>query len=256
MKANRELVQLLCPYGNWSHSKGMQLVDKTSAEKIRNSFMRGFDRIWGVPIYIGHPDDSPSNKRPQAVGKIESICVTEEGIAVSAIYSEKAFEKIESGKLKWLSPRWQMQKLKDGRFRPIRLISVGMTNNPNIPKSGTILSSKKASDANFALASQRVKGAASKCQAFARKLEETALSAEKISDDSRALKIQRIDQALKKLKEKPAPQELADMAIRRSKETGEAYYEAFAAIRRKFYGANSAKKIGASRASANTKQKI
>ncbi|MBS1485446.1 MAG: hypothetical protein HP060_01430, partial [Opitutales bacterium] len=50
MKANRELVQLLCPYGNWKHSKGMQLVDKTSAEKIRNSFMRSFDRIWGVPI--------------------------------------------------------------------------------------------------------------------------------------------------------------------------------------------------------------
>lgn len=253
MKANRELVQLLCPYGNWKHSKGMQLVDKTSAEKIRNSFMRSFDRIWGVPIYIGHPDDSPSTKKPQAVGKIESICVTDEGIAVSAIYSEKAFEKISGGKLKWLSPRWQMQKLQDGRFRPVRLISVGMTNNPNIPKSGTILSAKKAEMLNLSAAASMVKNAASSCKQVAEKLGQTSKSADEISREGKSIKMRRIDAALEKLKQKPSPQELAEMAIQRSKETGEAYYEAFAAIRRKFYGTNSAKKIGANPSVTNKK---
>jgi hypothetical protein len=34
---------------------------------------------------------------------------------------------------KFLSPRWQMHPLGDGTFEPVRLLSVGLTNHPNIP---------------------------------------------------------------------------------------------------------------------------
>lgn len=231
----------------------MQVVDKTCAEKIRNSFMRSFDRIFGVPIYIGHPDDSQSKQKPKAVGKIESICATDEGIAISAIYSDNAFEKISSGTLRWLSPRWQMQKLNDGRFRPVRLISVGMTSNPNIPKSGTILNSKKFDKESFLSVAKKVKKVAADCKQVELKLEETKLNTQKISESSKSLKVQRIDEALEKFKRKPEPFELAEMAIQRSKETGESYLESFAAIRRKFYGVNSAKKVEAKDASVINK---
>lgn len=249
MTANKELVQLLCPYGNWNHAKGMQLVDKTAAQKIRNSFMRSFDRIWGVPIYIGHPDDNPTLIKPKAVGKIESICITDEGIAISAKYSQSAYKKIAEGSLKWLSPRWQMQRLEDGRFRPVRLISVGMTNNPNIPKSGTLLSANSVGKAPFLNAVKIVKKSALVCKKADECLQKAKLNSQNITGSARSLKLQKIDESLAKFKSKPRPDELAEMAIQRSKQTGETYLDSFSALRRKFYGTNSANKNEASNAS-------
>ena len=34
MKFDREILQVLCPYGKWRHAKGMQIVDEESAKKM------------------------------------------------------------------------------------------------------------------------------------------------------------------------------------------------------------------------------
>ena len=38
-----------------------------------------------------------------------------------------------------MSPRWEMQSLGNGMYRPVRLVSVGLTNNPNIKGCGIII---------------------------------------------------------------------------------------------------------------------
>ncbi|MBO6102207.1 MAG: hypothetical protein J6P03_03010 [Opitutales bacterium] len=233
MDRGKSALQLLCPFGNWSHKKGMQIVDKTAAQKLRDSFMRGFDRIFGVPIYIGHPDDA--GKPAKAVGRIESISVTDEGIAVCARYSESAYAKITSGKLKWLSPRWRMQALKNGAFRPVKLISVGMTDNPNIPNSGAILSSENRrldAGSKKILELQRLSSSALK------KAERLEKSSAEISEKSARLNRDFLDSQIQKNANPPDPCELASLAIARSKKTGEPYIESFCAVRRKYYGSN------------------
>jgi hypothetical protein len=40
---------------------------------------------------------------------------------------------LENAHYKHLSPRWAMRALPDGCFEPVRLLSIGLTNTPNIP---------------------------------------------------------------------------------------------------------------------------
>lgn len=234
MKTNSEsVIQLLCPYGDWSHKYGMQCVDKIAGQKIEKAFNKSFDRFFGLPIYIGHPDDKASAKKAKAVGKIESVAATEEGIAISAKYSEDAYKKLSGGKLKWLSPRWRMEELGEGRFRPIKLISVGMTNNPNIPRSGALLKTEnfltKKSLENFGSAKKS-------CENLKKKIDECGRKTSEISRTSRRIKKEDIDRRIKDFKKTPEAHELASMAMERSKKTGETYIQSFAAIRRKYFG--------------------
>lgn len=135
MKSDRELLQVLCPFGEWPHAKGMQVVDEESARKMKRA--AAWSAAVGIPIYVGHPDDE--GIRAEAVGRIKRICPTNDGIAVVAAYPQKTYEKIVRGEFSAMSPRWRMQKLGDGRYRPVKLLSVGLTNNPNISESGKIL---------------------------------------------------------------------------------------------------------------------
>ena len=135
MKSDRELLQVLCPFGEWPHAKGMQVVDEESARKMKRA--AAWSAAVGIPIYVGHPDDE--GIRAKAVGRIKRICPTNDGIAVVAAYPQKTYEKIVRGEFSAMSPRWRMQKLGDGRYRPVKLLSVGLTNNPNISESGKIL---------------------------------------------------------------------------------------------------------------------
>ena len=243
------MLQLLCPYGNWAHKNGMQVVDKTAAEKIRNAFMQSFDRIWGVPIYIGHPDDGNTPAKAKSVGRVESVSVTEDGIAISARYRGDAYEKISSGRLKWLSPRWRMEKLDDGTFRPVRLISVGMTDNPNIPGSGSPLKSAAAAEAEE---SGGVRRASMECRRLGESIARTREAAGLIAAESSRLRRERIDRGIRDMAAKPAPHELARMALERADRTGESYLESFTALRRKHYGKT---KFGAPKSPANQRKK-
>lgn len=233
----KELLQLLCPFGNWPHAKGMQVVDEEAAQKMRKNFARSLAGIFGgLPIYIGHPDDGGGAKaRP--VGRIERICVTAGGIAVCARYGEEAFFKIASGELKNLSPRWRMQDLGGGFFRPVRLVSAGLTNSPNIPRSGEILEAR--APLNFGMA--EMPSLKNSLNEIAKKTAACAEAAARISAEAARIKNESIDAGIARLSQRPQAFELAAMALRRAKETGEDYAASFAKIRRKFYGANAAK---------------
>ena len=148
--ASTEILQLLCPFGNWPHPRGMQVVDETAAKKMRKNFLWSFARIFGgLPIYIGHPDDGGKRPELRPVGRIERICITPQGIAICARYAGDAFFKIANSGLRSLSARWQMQDLGGGFFRPVRLISAGLTDSPNIPQSGGILAARQCAKAPF-----------------------------------------------------------------------------------------------------------
>ncbi len=91
----------------------------------------------GLPIYVGHPDDAqyanqPGHTDTRAHAWITDVEKRDDGLYIKPKWSNTGKEIIENAHFKYLSPRWIMRKLANGIYEPIRLTSVGLTNNPNI----------------------------------------------------------------------------------------------------------------------------
>lgn len=129
----------LVPFGEFPHKQGLQLFDRTAAEEIvkaHNSALAKLTRLvtgGSYPVYVGHPDlpgSKDTDKR--AYGWIENMRVTDEGLHLSAKWSDAGRELVENAHFKFYSPLWWTKKVKGG-IRPIALKSMGLTNDPNIP---------------------------------------------------------------------------------------------------------------------------
>ncbi len=128
------------PFGEYPHKQGLQIFDRTAAEGIvasHNSLPSRFKRfVTGAnsyPVYVGHPDlpgSKDADKR--AYGWIESMAVENDGLRLGVKWSEEGQKMVANAHFKYYSPYWWMKK--DGKgFRPSSLISMGLTNQPNIP---------------------------------------------------------------------------------------------------------------------------
>lgn len=231
MKFDREILQVLCPYGKWRHAKGMQIVDEEAAKKMGRAAIG--NAIFPIPIYVGHPDEDNSAKA-RAVGRIKRIIKTRDGIAVLAAYPQKTYDEIVGGKYAAMSPRWKMQNIGGGNYRPVKLISVGLTNNPNIAESGKILGFGRphSRDAEaLGDASKRISKAATG-------VSECAKRAAELDDGLRRIGVSERMRARKKSEEnRNTPKRdcatLAEMARERSRRLGEPYTKSFAEIKKR-----------------------
>ena len=239
----RRMLQVLSPYGNWSHPRGMQVVDRKSAENMRKAFGGAISKLCGkrLPIYIGHPDDkmSAKNKLPKPVGFILQILPTEGGIAVETEYPETTYSEIISGKYEGLSARWEMSQIDEDTYTPIRLISAGLTNTPNIPGSGKILSADthggKACNLTESLA--RAKQSSQSCRSVLlsarRCLAKARENSASIKEAGIRARMQmRASKCCAHSKETITPAELSQMALERSRALAEPYSRSFAILRR------------------------
>jgi hypothetical protein len=138
-----ELIQL-SPFGRFEHTKGYQKVDPESASAMVNNFNSFLSRLGrrfaGVPFYVGHPDvpewqNYYSDKR--AYGWVTELIAKEDGLYGKVKWSKAGQEILENAHFKFLSPFWEAAKISEengrGVYRPSRLISVGLTNEPNLP---------------------------------------------------------------------------------------------------------------------------
>lgn len=135
--SNIEWIKLV-EFGQYQHPKGLQIVDRSAAEAIieyfsslRGKFMRKF---LGLPIYVGHPDDPEYDEshNKTVYGRIENMKIEDNALWILSHWTEVGRKIFYNGFLKYLSPRWMMKKLNDEVFLPIRLLSVGLTNHPNL----------------------------------------------------------------------------------------------------------------------------
>ncbi len=134
----------LVEFGQYQHSKGLQVVDRDSAENmveyfhsLRGKFMR---RFLGLPIYIGHPDDPEYTDRQDKTiyGRIENLKIEDDALWILSRWTSMGKKIFGNKFLKYLSPRWMMKKLSDKIFSPVRLLSVGLTNHPNVRCEHTV----------------------------------------------------------------------------------------------------------------------
>lgn len=132
----------LVDYGEHPHRLGMQVITEESAREM----VKNFHSLWGkftrkfrgVPIYIGHPDDphfqgKPGHSDTRAYAWVKDIAARHDGIWILPKWSEAGRDLLKNAYFKFLSPRWEMTPLGAQRFAPRALVSIGLTNNPNIP---------------------------------------------------------------------------------------------------------------------------
>lgn len=127
----------LSKYGNFPHAQGLQRFFKADAVNLVNEFnglLRTPQRLLGLPWYIGHPDHPQFKTRytdTKAYGRIKGLEAREDGLFANVKWSPAGEELIRSEAFHGHSMNWGC-KLINGAYVPVRLKSVGFTNEPNI----------------------------------------------------------------------------------------------------------------------------
>jgi hypothetical protein len=131
----------VAPYGDHPHERGLQCFSKAAAERLVKRFKGWFGipflRFTRVPVYIGHPDDPelqelPGHQDARIWGYVRDLKVTDEGLMAAIDWTEEGEALIASGKYQSFSPRWTLIRRAEGEYVPHRLLSLGLTNRPNI----------------------------------------------------------------------------------------------------------------------------
>ena len=132
----------LADYGDWPHSAGLQRFTQPAAQRMAHGFKSLLGRLrrrfTGIPVYIGHPDDptfagQPGHDDTRAYAWVSNLEARPDGLHILARWSEPGRELLQHAFYKFLSPRWEMRPVAPGVFEPTRLLSIGLTNHPNIP---------------------------------------------------------------------------------------------------------------------------
>ena len=128
------------PFGRFPHRIGLQVFDRQAANSIVARFKSARDRLarlWrGLPVFVGHPDLDPKTYPDhRKYGSIQDLEVRADGLWARPKWSRAGREIVNDEHYDFQSPLWNMEPVPDeaGAFRPVELLSVGLTNRPNIP---------------------------------------------------------------------------------------------------------------------------
>ena len=150
---------LIAPYGEWPKSrvarvngipteqKFLQVLDNAGADKLmdkESGLFRSLKRaLVGIPFYLGHPDlaeHSPETLaaagRKQDAGVVDKLRKGERGIEAHFVLNQVGATAVENG-TKFPSALWMVLpngETKNGAAvcHPFKLLSVGLTDRPNI----------------------------------------------------------------------------------------------------------------------------
>lgn len=129
----------LSPYGTFEHPEGLQSISSADAQRcIRKTrtwrFRLGLKKI---PVYLGHPDDplfKNEHSDPRIYGYVKNLCADKDGLWVSVKWTKDGRRLMSRPPQRCLSPRWVLCKTENQTaYHPERLLSVGLTQHPNLP---------------------------------------------------------------------------------------------------------------------------
>ena len=134
----------LTPFGEFRHRQGLQRVDRAAAEAMTAHFKSFWSRLGrafgGLPFYVGHPDVQElagPQPDPKARGWIMDLEARADGLYAQVRWTEEGRGMIQDRQFKFYSPYWQVETIGQEAglplFRPVRLLSAGLTNQPNLP---------------------------------------------------------------------------------------------------------------------------
>ncbi|HUS37358.1 MAG TPA: phage protease [Verrucomicrobiae bacterium] len=134
----------LAPLGEFPHREGMQRIDEAAVKRMENSFNSFLNKLKnkfaGVPVYEGHPDvPGLQTQYPdkRAHGWIKEMQARADGLYARINWGDSGKAMLANGHYKFHSPYFEADEIgfERGRkvYRPTQVLSVGLTNYPNIP---------------------------------------------------------------------------------------------------------------------------
>lgn len=130
---------MLAPYGDFKNVRGMQRLTREDAQDMCNEFKSVLNlpaRALGLPVFKGHPDHEHFKERDRdlaAYGRVKGLEARPDGLFANVKWSEDGRKLIDGEMFSHPSVNWSMVKRQDGSWKPVRINSVGLTNNPQIP---------------------------------------------------------------------------------------------------------------------------
>lgn len=137
----------LSPYGEYPNEHGLQIVDRQAAEDMVtefNSFLGRLGNLFrGRPIYRGHPDARPDLWPDDTrYGRINALEARNDGLYAKVAWNDLGRRNKQEGYWVYPSPAWNFKDIGDGKIRPYRVKSAGLTNTPNIFESVPVTNSR------------------------------------------------------------------------------------------------------------------
>lgn len=136
---------LIAPFGDFKNGEYIQRVDVAAAEKLKRNMGRVWNRIHNMfgnacPVYYEHPDDEdlkelPDNPDKTPYGKVRSLEILANGIYANIDWLP-GFALLP--RHLQISPRWNADDIAENVARPSRLVSLGLTRNPNIKQTSFV----------------------------------------------------------------------------------------------------------------------
>ena len=142
IEANESGWYRLSAYGSYPNYKGEQKMDIAAANTMVDAFNSAAQRVKrfvtgnaGQPVFRGHPDDpdfSKIHEDQQVYGRVDQMEARDDGFYVHIAWANEVWDKLKTEK-KWrMSPRWVMRRNADGTYSPKKLVSIGLTDKPNM----------------------------------------------------------------------------------------------------------------------------
>jgi len=136
--------------GKLAPKRFLQVVNRQQADimvKAFNSWLSKAGKLFrGAPIYIGHPDVDPGNYPDHARrGGIKELQAREDGLWGKPAWNDLGIKNLEEGYFVYPSPAWDFELPASGnKIYPDELVSVGLTNTPNIEASEPVTNEAKS----------------------------------------------------------------------------------------------------------------
>lgn len=137
---------LTLPYGVSLNGKIKQVFTREGAQEMVAALEneKAKDPDFGIPIYIGHPDvpdlsrDYPDKA---AYAWIYNMEATDAGLVLHPKWSQEGEALLANAKYRFPSPYWscRVDAGKANVAYPVQLMSVGLTNRPNIRAIGALV---------------------------------------------------------------------------------------------------------------------
>ncbi len=136
---------LKIPFGKSPNGKYVQDFNRACADEMLANFQtaRSEDSAFKIPIYIGHPDHpafADRFKDNAAYAWIGNMTVGDDALLLNTEWSPDGTNLLNQGKYRYMSPNWDCRVSRDGKTaHPVKLISIGLTNMPNIRAIGALV---------------------------------------------------------------------------------------------------------------------
>ena len=119
----------LAPYGEHPHKLGVQIFDRAAADALVSAWKNAGSRELLADFEHESHDVA---KRTEAAAWLGDLHADHEGLWCRPRWSDLGLSAAQNGRYRYVSPVWDCEPLGEGRWKPVRLKDVGLTNQPNL----------------------------------------------------------------------------------------------------------------------------